>query len=136
MSFGERLKKYIEFKRTNIRAFEVYSGLKNGTVYRVIKNNTTLNGESISSIAENWKDLNLNWLMTGVGEMLLNISGDAQKQDGENIKPSASKDEKWDKDALLHRADNQIQLQQEMILLLKDIIERQKKAAEKAGFDL
>jgi hypothetical protein len=41
----------------------------------------------------------------------------------------------WYKDAL-KRADDQIKLQKEMIETLKTIIEKQKKAAKKAGIEL
>ena len=63
MSFGERIKQYITYKGISVRSFEIKSGLKNGAVYRVIKNNTSLNGESIAAIGRHWKDLNLNWLI-------------------------------------------------------------------------
>jgi len=117
MSFGKRIKQYIDYKGLNISSFEDKSTLTNGAIHRVVKNDTTLNGESIAAIGENWTDLNLNWLMTGTGEMLLN-------------------DEiKWCKDAL-KRADEQIALQKDMIETLKQIIEDQKKAAKQAGIDL
>ena len=135
MSFGERIKQYIDYKGINIRSFEIKSTLKNGTIYRVVNNNTSLNGESIASIGEIWDDLNLNWLMTGAGEMLL-YSSIAQDPTRKYKKPvSSSNDINWCKE-VLKRADDQIELQKEMIETLKLIIEKQKKTAKEAGIEL
>ena len=71
MSFGKRIKQYIDYKGLNVRTFEIESTLKNGAIYRVIKNDTSLNGDSIAALGKVWKDLNLNWLMNGDGDMLL-----------------------------------------------------------------
>ena len=115
MSFGDRLKQYIDYKRTNIRAFELKSGLKNGTVYKVVKNNTSLNGDSIEAIGKAWNDIDLNWLILGEGNML---------------KTEASSDDNGKNDlgykAQLTRADSQIELQNDMINLLKKIIQNHK----------
>lgn len=135
MSFGKRIKQYIDYKGLNISSFEDKSTLTNGAIHRVVKNDTTLNGESIAAIGENWTDLNLNWLMTGTGEMLLNASV-VQEPGNEYNKGAKAFDEiKWCKDAL-KRADEQIALQKDMIETLKQIIEDQKKAAKQAGIDL
>ena len=133
MSFGKRIKQYLDYKGLNIRSFEIKSNLKNGAIYRVVKNNTSLNGESIAALGNTWKDLNLNWLMTGVGEMLLDSAPDPGLEHTKEI--PESKEATWYKDALM-RADEQIKLQKEMIETLKLIIDRQNKAAKQAGIDL
>jgi hypothetical protein len=132
MSFGKRIKQYIDYKGLSVRSFELKSTLKNGAIYRVIKNDTSLNGESIAALGNKWEDLNLNWLMKGEGEMLTMSSTvkepvDQYSKDSHEIN--------WYK-AALRRADDQIELQKEMIDTLKIIIEKQKKAAIKAGIEL
>jgi len=124
MSFGKRIKQYIDYKGFNVSAFEKESTLKNGAISRVIKHNTSLNGESIATLGKIWKDLNLNWLMNGDGEMLLDNSiinepVKKYKKDSEN-----SNEINWCKDAL-KRADDQIETQKDMIDALKLIIEKQ-----------
>ena len=135
MSFGERIKQYIDYKRLSIRSFEIQSTLKNGAISRVVKNNTSLNGDSIATLGKKWEDLNLNWLMKGAGEMLIHSSV-IQEPDQEYQSHKIPDNEiKWYKDAL-RRADAQIELQKEMIETLKGIIDKQKKSAEKAGIEL
>lgn len=135
MSFGERIKKYITHTGISVRSFEIKSGLKNGAVYRVIRNNTSLNGESIAAIGRHWKDLNLNWLMIGVGEMLMDSSIINEPPNEYKKHLKTSNELKWYKDAL-ERADSLIEQQKDMIAVLNQIIESQKKTAEKAGVDL
>lgn len=135
MSFGKRIKQYIDYKGLTIRSFEIQSTLKNGAIYRVVKNNTSLNGDSIATLGKIWKDLNLNWLMNGDGEMLMDIP--IVKEPGnEYIKdPKNINELRWYKDAL-RRADDHIKLQKDMIETLNSIIENQKKTAAKAGIEL
>ena len=135
MSFGKRIKQYIDYKGLSVRSFEIKSTLKNGAIYRVIKNSTSLNGESIATLGNKWEDLNLNWLMKGEGEMLMDPSLVKEPRKEYNRDQQVSNETKWYKDAL-KRADDQIELQKEMIETLKLIIEKQTKAAKQAGIDL
>lgn len=135
MSFGKRIKQYIDYKGLSVRSFEIKSTLKNGAIYRVIKNNTSLNGESIAALGNKWGDLNLNWLMKGEGEMLVAPSIVKEPNNEYRKGSTGSSEINWYKDAL-KRADDQIELQKEMIGTLKIIIEKQKKAAKKAGLEL
>jgi len=135
MSFGKRIKQYIDYKGFNVRSFEIKSTLKNGAIYRVVKNDTTLNGDSIATLGKIWKDLNLNWLMNGDGEMLLDSSVVNEPVNEYNKDVKDLSEVKWCKEAL-RRADEQIALQKDMINALKQIIEKQNIAAKKAGIDL
>ncbi len=135
MTFGERIKKYIDHKGISVRSFEIKSSLKNGAIYRVVKNNTSLNGESIASIGREWEDLNLNWLMKEEGEMLVepSIFKDPGKEYNKDFR--LTNELRWYQDAL-KRADNHIELQKYMIDTLRQIIENQKKAAKESGIEL
>jgi len=124
MSFGERIKQYIKYKGISVRKFEQESDLTNGAVHRVIKNDSTLNGESIANVGNNWEDLNLNWLMKGVGEMLLEPSSLKDPVNEYNKELKTSNEIGWYNDAL-KRADDQIALQKDMIQTLKKIIDSQ-----------
>ncbi len=135
MSFGERIKQFIDYKRTNVSAFEVKSKLKNGAIYRVVKNNTSLNGESIASIGREWPDLNLNWLMNGEGNMLLKKSIFTEPTREYNKEVKMANEIEWYKDSL-RRADEQIEIQKEVIANLKNVIKRQIETAKKAGIEL
>jgi len=135
MTFGQRIQKYINHKGLSVRAFEIKSSLKNGAIYRVIKNGTSLNGDSIASIGKEWTDLNLNWLMVGAGDMLLESSMVQEPDSVYGTDPKIATEVKWCKEAL-ERADAQIALQKEMIDTLKQIIERQRRTAREKGIDL
>ena len=135
MSFGQRIKEYIDYKGVSVRSFEMKSSLKNGAIYRVIKNGTSLNGDSITSLSKEWKDLNLNWLMKGEGEMLIDAPV-VKEPIVEYHKATEKEDElSWCKEAL-KRADEHIALQKEMIDTLKKMIDMQKKSSKEAGIDL
>lgn len=135
MSFGKRIKEYIDYKRISVRKFEVTSNLTNGAVHRVIRYDSTLNGESIENIGMNWEDLNMNWLMKGVGEMILKPSNFDDPTHVYNKERKVENELYWLEDAL-KRADEQIALQKDMIDTLKKIIEAQKIEARKAGIEL
>ncbi|MEM9546082.1 MAG: hypothetical protein AAGA77_08915 [Bacteroidota bacterium] len=135
MTFGERIKEYIDYKRLSVRAFEQKSDLKNGAIYRVINNGTTLNGASITSLGKVWKDLDLNWLMTGEGVMLKDPKTVNEPANSYGKSQIESNEINWCQDAL-KRADDQIALQRDMIETLKSIIENQKKTARDKGIDL
>lgn len=116
MSFGNRIKQYIEYKGLNIRSFEKASNLKNGAIHRVIKNNTSLNGESIALIGKQWKELDLNWLITGDGQMLIRCMDDHPV---DLVQPERRG---YTCEDVLFRAEQQIRLQNELIKTLKDYI--------------
>ena len=131
MSFSIRLKEYIDYKRLNNSSFEVQTSLKNGTIHRVIKKNTSLNGDNIIAIGLKWKDLDMNWLLLGEGEMLKTEASELDANKESNFDVQSNKNNNTDFEAQLDRADRQIKLQNDMIALLKEIIEEQKKAANK-----
>jgi hypothetical protein len=134
MSFGERIKQYIDYKQVSIRAFEIESSLKNGAVSRVVKNNTSLNGESIASIGRKWEDLNLNWLLTGEGTMLNDALSFGEPENPYQKDPKIDNQLDWYQDAL-KRADSHIALQNELIAALKKIIKTQEKATNDTRID-
>lgn len=65
-----RLFQYIEFKRLSIRSFEAKINASDGMIRRAIKNNTDIQSKWLTVIADNFHDINIEWLVTGRGEML------------------------------------------------------------------
>ena len=73
--------------------------------------------------------------MTGTGDMLLNPTTASEPSNEYNKEANTTNEIKWYQDAL-DRADNQIELQKELIDALKLIIEKQIKVAKDAGIEL
>lgn len=78
----DRILQFIDYKHLSVSRFEVTVGLSNGAV-----NKTTdrIRPRTLESISRAFPDLNLDWLLTGEGEMLkqedINI---IQPEDGED----------------------------------------------------
>lgn len=66
----DRLSQYIEFKKLSIRSFEAKINASDGMIRRAIKNNTDIQSKWLAVIADNFHDINIEWLVTGRGEML------------------------------------------------------------------
>lgn len=67
MSVKERIKEYVSLKGISIREFERLSGLNYGYVNAI---RVSIQPDKINSIASHFTDLDVNWLLTGDGEML------------------------------------------------------------------
>jgi len=119
--FSKRLKKFIDSQHLSIRAFEQKCGVKQGTLSRIIKNNTAITSENLSLILNSWKEIDANWLLTGEGEMLKKsdlLSDQTQIQ----INSETNKD--WYSNAL-EQANKEIEWQRKQIDLLTSIIKNQ-----------
>lgn len=69
MGLKERLLQFISYKGTEIAAFERSIGLSNGAVHKMGEGTRNSTIDKISVV---YPDLNIIWLKTGVGEMLIN----------------------------------------------------------------
>lgn len=69
MSVKERIKQFAKAKNISIREFERVTGLNYGYVNAI---RVSMQPDKIDSIASYFKDLNIEWLLTGKGEMLIN----------------------------------------------------------------
>lgn len=63
----DRIKQFISYNGESVADFEKKCGLANGTIAKVGNNTRRSTLDRISSV---YKDLNVNWLLTGEGEML------------------------------------------------------------------
>lgn len=77
----ERIKQFIESQNISVRAFEMQIGASNGLIRKAIANNTDIQSKWISSIAENYPQISLAWLITGKGEMLKKDESSIEKTD-------------------------------------------------------
>lgn len=66
----QRLKQFIEYKGISVRKFEQNCDIKISTIQTAITKNTAIGSDKLIKIAENFRDLNMNWLFLGVGSMI------------------------------------------------------------------
>ena len=69
MKIINRIKDYIDFKDISMNAFDISIGAANGYIGKLIKNNGSLGGDVIEKIVCIYTDINIEWLITGKGEM-------------------------------------------------------------------
>lgn len=66
----DRLSQFIDNLNISVRQFEGKISASNGLIRKAISGKTDIQSKWIVSIAENFPQLNLEWLLTGKGEML------------------------------------------------------------------
>ena len=66
----ERLGQFIQNQKLSVRAFEQSIAASDGMIRRALNNKTDIQSKWLSVIADNYPDLNIEWLITGRGEML------------------------------------------------------------------
>lgn len=76
MTTKERFIEYLKFKGLGQTAFEESAGLSRGSIAK----KTGFNADSIEKIATACPDLNINWLVTGLGEMLSHSNDEEEPQ--------------------------------------------------------
>lgn len=81
MSVKNRLTQFIDSNRISIREFEKSIGASNGYINSISR---SVGIDKISAIIEKYPTLNIDWLMTGRGEMEFEI-GNVEKNSSGNI---------------------------------------------------
>lgn len=66
----QRLKEYIDSKGINNKQFEKSVGFSNGSFSSQLKNNRTIGVDKLENILNIYKDIDVEWLLTGKGRML------------------------------------------------------------------
>lgn len=69
-SMIQRLSYFIDSLCISVRKFELQIGASNGLIRKAIAKNTDIQSKWIAAIRENYPHLNLDWLLTGKGDML------------------------------------------------------------------
>jgi hypothetical protein len=116
-----RLKEYIDYKKISISAFEKSIGMSNASFGKSLKNGGTIGCDKLEKILSIYPDLNLLWLVTGQGEMLVNLNSSSQFL-------SSSPDLML----LIKEKDREIMAKSEEIGRLKEQVEMLKKESIKA----
>ena len=66
----DRVKEFIDSQGISVSAFEQKIHASDGMIRRAIKNGTDIQSKWIGSISDNYPEINLDWLITGKGEMI------------------------------------------------------------------
>lgn len=77
----ERIKTYIDYKGITVSAFEKSIGMSNASFGKSLKNKGAIGTDKLENILKTYPDLSPIWLVSGVGEMLL----DNMQQVAQNI---------------------------------------------------
>lgn len=65
-----RLRQYLDYKGITNRAFEMQFGFSNGSFASQLKRGGTIGVDRLENILCEYKDINIEWLLTGAGTML------------------------------------------------------------------
>lgn len=76
----ERLEEFIRNQGISVRSFEQTISASDGMIRRAINNKTDIQSKWLSKIADNYPQLNLNWLITGKGSMILSTQNKDTKE--------------------------------------------------------
>ena len=68
----ERLKQLIDYYGISTNLFSQKIGVSEGTIRKILTQNTTIRSDTLEKISQNFADINMDWLITGRGEMLIN----------------------------------------------------------------
>ena len=66
----ERIQRILDYYNLSIYAFSQKIGISDGTIRKILSENTTIRSDNLVKISQNFPDINLHWLLTGQGEML------------------------------------------------------------------
>lgn len=103
-TINQRIKEFCKFKKISISAFEKQCNLSNGYVNGISRG---IGSEKIKTISLSFPELNTEWLLTGMGEMI---------RETETTQPET-------KDEIVIRLLNEIAEQREIIKRLIAIVE-------------
>lgn len=79
----QRLVEYLKFKKLKMAQLEKKAGLANAYLRN---SNGAIGAPKLRDILHACPDLDANWLLTGMGEMLKSVGGDVQNISGSNAK--------------------------------------------------
>ena len=84
----DRLHKYIVYKGISLNAFDKSISTSNGYIGKQIKNEASIGGDILEKISCTYTDLDMNWLISGKGQMIKsfysseNIAADPESKYG------------------------------------------------------
>jgi len=66
----KRIAKFIDYQGISVSSFEQAISASDGMIRRAIRNNTDIQSKWIAKISDNYPELNIDWLISGKGNML------------------------------------------------------------------
>jgi hypothetical protein len=81
----KRLREFINKQGISVRSFEQKISASDGMIRRAITNNTDIQCKWIVNIADNYPQLNLEWLLTGKGQMLKEVQPVKEEKGAETV---------------------------------------------------
>lgn len=69
----QRIKRYIDFRGIRVSVLEREVGMSNGSFASQLKNNKTIGVDKLENILKIYEDINVEWLLTGNGNMLKEV---------------------------------------------------------------
>lgn len=111
MKVTDRLQAYLEYKQISPYTFERTCGIANGYLKKQMKGKGTIGSDIVERITEKYRDLNVTWLLTGKGQMLI-----AQYAHGDFVSEIADRESRYG----MH--DQVITLLREKILILESAL--------------
>lgn len=67
---NKRLKQIIDYYNITPYKFSQQIGLSEGTIRKILSANTSIKSENLYKLSQTFTEINLDWLITGRGEML------------------------------------------------------------------
>lgn len=80
----ERLEKYLKVKKIVTRQFELACGMSNGYFAKQVKAKGSIGSDFLERVAEAYPDLNITWLITGKGPMIVKPPTTTKADEEEN----------------------------------------------------
>ena len=126
MRLIDRLSKYLATKGVSAYEFERSCGIANGYLGKQLKGKGSVGSDILEKVSREYPDLNLIWLITGEGKMIVN----RKKQ-----KPAGEEDdlEMQDHEAIYDARNKLIQVLKEQIEVLSSSVPVKRKGKQRAG---
>lgn len=91
MKVIDRLAKYLEVKDISAREFELGCGVANGYLGKQLKVHASIGSDILEKVAVQYPDLNLVWLITGRGKMLVKPTKEKRDPEAEDLQMQEDK---------------------------------------------
>jgi transcriptional regulator with XRE-family HTH domain len=125
MAFGQRLRDVVKFYRYTQDEFSEIIGTSKANLFNYFADKTKPNIEVIAKLKNKHANLNLDWLITGKGEMLIKHQNSVH--DDLNSSGTSEPLLKYGCKELLEEKDKRIKTLEEMVQIQKETIKRLEK---------
>jgi hypothetical protein len=102
-TLSDRLQAVIEHRNITVTEFERMVKVSKGVFAKAIKHNTGINSAALEKIISFMPEVNLNWLLTGQGAMLIKNRGQSLYEENNYVSVMASPEAKYGSDEVSKR---------------------------------